>query len=45
MQVAELGLGSGRFTVGDLILVGNTSQINAKGTTGTDWGVHENRSN
>ena len=37
MQVAELGLGSGQFAVGDLIIVGNTSQINAKGTTGTDW--------
>ena len=41
LSVAELGLGSGRFTAGDLVLVGNTSQINAKGTTGTDWEIME----
>ena len=39
LTVAELGLGSGRFAVDDLVLVGNTSQINAKGTTGTDWEI------
>ena len=41
LSVAELGLGSGRFAEGDLVLVGNTSQINAKGTTGTDWEIME----
>ena len=39
LTVAELGLGSGKFVVDDLVLVGNTSQINSKGTTGTDWEI------